>query len=289
MKHQLLTLLFLLCCFFTHAQEYTGLWHGYMKGLPRQRVKFLNTGYVIRIKDQDQNIINGKAYVFRRGKSIYEGILDFIGVVNNRQLKITELKILHSRVPNDSTFLCIKNLNLEFMQDSSTEHLYGKWTGELENRDPCYPGEAFLSRLNLDEPNDIPHVLLQQILKDSTELFTFLKTRLSKPVIINVSNNVVQLEIKDYLKQDGDIVSVYNNRKLFIKNLKIVHKPYKQTIRLDKRAGLHEIILYAENLGEIPPNTSIMTIIDGPVKHRLIIQSTEQESAVVYLHYDPPN
>lgn len=291
MKRPLLIWLLLSCCIFAYAQDdYTGLWHGYMKGQPQPRVKFLNTGYVLRIKEQNQNVINGKAYVFRRGKAIYEGILDFIGIVENRRLRITELKILHSRVPNDSTFLCIKCLNLELEQeDGGSERLFGKWTGELENRNPCYPGDAYLRRFNENEPTDIPPVLLSQILKDSTELFTFFKTRLAKPVIINVSNNVVQLEIKDYLKQDGDIISVYNNRKLFIKNLKIVRKPYKQTLRLDRRAGLHELILYAENLGEIPPNTSIMTVIDGTMKHNLIIQSTQQESAVVYLRYQPPD
>lgn len=288
MKRLLLIVLLCLPGAIISAQDYTGLWHGYMKGQPQPHVRFLNTGYVLRVSDQKQNIVNGKAYVFRRGRAIYEGILDFIGIVENKRLKITELKILHSRVPNDSLFLCVKCLELELEQESgSPERLEGKWTGEGVNRIPCYPGKAYLSRFDEKQPTDIPPALLMKIMKDSTDRFTFLNTKLAKPVIINVTNNVVGLEIRDYLRQDGDIISVYNNRNLFIKNLKIVKKPHRQTLRLDKRAGLHEIILYAENLGKIPPNTSIMTVTDGTLKHDLIIQSSRQESAVVYLRYNP--
>lgn len=44
-------------------------------------------------------------------------------------------------------------------------------------------------------------------------------------------------------------------------------KPY--TVRLDRYSELNEFILYAENLGEVPPNTSMLTVIDGERKHKI--------------------
>lgn len=50
---------------------------------------------------------------------------------------------------------------------------------------------------------------------------------------------------------------------------------------------LNEIILFAENLGKIPPNTSQLIIIDGTNTYRLIIESDLQKSAAIYLKYKP--
>lgn len=67
----------------------------------------------------------------------------------------------------------------------------------------------------------------------------------------------------------------------------IVNKPSNYTLRLNRNQELHEIILYAENLGKIPPNTSNLRIYDGVKEHQILIRSTKEVSAVVYLRYAP--
>ena len=125
------------------------------------------------------------------------------------------------------------------------------------------------------------------MLLDGRDPNVFLKTKLARPVVIEVTDNVIQLEIKDYLKEDGDIVSVYHNRNSFIRNLPIINKPSYHTLRLNRNQELHEIILYAENLGRIPPNTSTLKIFDGIREHQVLIQSSREVSAVIYLRYVP--
>lgn len=269
------------------GQDYKGIWTGYMSADLRE-VRVLNINYVLHVKDQNQNIVNGKAYVFRNSPLSAEGILDFIGVVNNDRLSITELKILHSKIPADtSRFLCIKDLELTLTRQTGIEYLNGTFIGEGENTLPCYPGNVYLQRFNSNNEHSIPAAMLTTILLDSRDPNVFLKTKLARPIVIEVSDNVVQLEIKDYLKEDGDIISVYHNRSPFIRNLKILHKPAQYTLRLDRRKELHEIILYAENLGEIPPNTSNLKVQDGAKVHQVLIQSSKEVSAVVYLRYVP--
>jgi len=89
------------------------------------------------------------------------------------------------------------------------------------------------------------------------------------------------------LKEDGDIISVYHNRRPFIRNQLIVNSPSTHTLRLNRNQQLHEIILYAENLGKIPPNTSNLRIYDGVKEHQVLIRSSKEVSAVVYLRYAP--
>jgi hypothetical protein len=67
--------------------------------------------------------------------------------------------------------------------------------------------------------------------------------------------------------------------------MRIYRKVQKKTIRLDPLAGLNEIVLYAHNLGLIPPNTCLLTVDDGKSKQKVRIESTKQKSAVIYLNY----
>lgn len=280
-------ILLLFTCNTTFAQDLKGVWTGYMT-TDLQNIRTLDVNYILHIKDQNQNIINGKAYLYRDHPIRAEGILDFIGVLNNGRLSITELKILHSKIPSDSTrFLCIKDLELTLTQRNGIENLTGTFTGAGENTIPCYPGQVYLQRFNDANAQTIPAHMLTTILLDDRDPNVFLKTKLARPIVIEVSENVIQLEIKDYLKEDGDIISVYHNRRPFIRNLSIVNKPSFHTLRLNRGTELHEIILYAENLGRIPPNTSNLKVFDGVKEHQVLIQSSKEVSAVVYLRYVP--
>jgi hypothetical protein len=195
---------------------------------------------------------------------------------------------LHSKIPSDSArFLCIKNLKLKLTKADGIEKLNGTFTGAGENSLPCYPGNVYLQRYNDANKQYIPQSYLTNILLDSRDPNVFLKTKLSRPIVIEISENVIRLEIKDYLKEDGDIISVYHNRRPFIRNQLIVNKPSNHTLRLNRNQELHEIILYAENLGRIPPNTSNLKIYDGIKEHQVLIQSSKEVSAVIYLRYVP--
>lgn len=269
------------------GQDLKGIWIGYLDTDVRN-ITALEVNYVLHIKDQDQNIVNGKAYLFRDNPLRAEGILDFIGIVNNNTLNINELKILHSKIPSDSTrFLCIKQLKLRLSKENGTENLTGTFTGAGENLIQCFPGNAYLQRFNSINQKNIPPEILSKILLDGRDPNVFLQTKLARPIVLEVQNNVIQLEIKDYLKEDGDIISVYHNRRPFIRNQTILNKSSFHTLRLNRSMELQEIIMYAENLGRIPPNTSNLIVYDGNKAHEVIIRSSKEVSAVVYLRYLP--
>lgn len=281
------TFILLIISLAVSAQNYKGIWTGYMHA-DLQNIRVLNVNYILHIKDQNQNIVNGKAYLYRNSPLSAEGILDFIGVVHGNQLRITELKILHSRIPNDTTrFLCIKDLKLALKTETGIEYLDGTFTGAGENLVPCYPGNVHLQRFNKTNQGSIPANMLTTILLDDADPNVFLKTKLARPIVIDVADNLIHIQLRDYLREDGDIISVYHNRQPFIKNLLISNTTSNYTLRLNKSTELHEIILFAENLGEIPPNTSNMKIFDGVKEHQVLIQSSKEVSAVIYLRYLP--
>lgn len=271
------------------AQNYTGIWQGYITA-SEDGVQFYNSGYVLNVKSQQGDIITGSSYIYGRYTLQFEGHLDFIGTVSSKQntSAVTELKILRYKTSNALFNLCIKLIDMDFTHKNGIDHLTGNWNGSTERGNNCAPGKVYLQRYNPQKPEGlepVPDDVMKMIREDGSAKMRFMGTELMDPVIINVNNNYIQFQIEDYMREDSDTVSVYLNRAPLLSKVRIAKKPKKFAARLDKRSELTEIIMYAENLGKIPPNTSSLVIIDGERKHRISIQSTRETSAVIYLRY----
>ncbi len=195
---------------------------------------------------------------------------------------------------------CIKKFNLAYRTDASYEYLEGTWSGVSKDdpTDVCIPGKVILSRsiegLNkfLEEHKDSvinTQTLTQEQAAPVTIDFKsdFLNTEPKKVTEIEVYNSDLQIQIMDYLKADNDTVSVYLNREVLAKNIHISKRPALIKFKIDKRIVHHELLLYAENLGLIPPNTSELILIDGETRHRVMIVSDKQKTAAIYLKYKP--
>lgn len=62
--------------------------------------------------------------------------------------------------------------------------------------------------------------------------------------------------------EDGDTVSVYLNYKIVIENLPITNKPFEKTLCISNEEE-NSLVIFAENLGRIPPNISMLEIKYG--------------------------
>lgn len=196
---------------------------------------------------------------------------------------------------------CIKNFILAYRKDNDFEYLEGRWTGvsKEDQSDPCKPGKVILARslegLNkfLEDHKDsviIPEpVVISVISPPPVPDFSsdFQGTAPNKVTEIEIRQPDIQIQLIDYLKVDNDTVSVFLNRKPLARNIRIDKRPVLLSFRIDKRIELHEILLYAENLGRIPPNTSEMIVVDGDRRHRVMIVSDKEKTAAVYLRYKP--
>jgi hypothetical protein len=110
-----------------------------------------------------------------------------------------------------------------------------------------------------------------------------LETRVNELVktIITPAKNV-SIKIYDNGTIDNDTVSVYVDNKLVISRQRLTDKAIVVNISLDEKVPFHEMVMVAENLGEIPPNTSLMIVNAGDKQYEVRITSTEQKNAVVH-------
>ncbi|HSU29169.1 MAG TPA: hypothetical protein VLJ68_12365 [Chitinophagaceae bacterium] len=117
-----------------------------------------------------------------------------------------------------------------------------------------------------------------------------LKTReneLLKTLI--VSDPDVTVKLYDNGEIDDDTISVYLDKKLLLSNKRLTASPLTIKLKMDEDNPNHELVMVAENLGRIPPNTSLMIVESGEQRFDVRITSTEQKNAVVRFRYKKAN
>jgi hypothetical protein len=264
--------------------QFKGIWNGYIT----EEGKTYKTYYILDIKEQFDNIVKGDAYVYRINYISFLGKMNFIGTIDNGKLNLSELKLLINRRPLTQEYFCFKNMLLERIDKDSMKHLTGPWLGSIYNSEPCRPEEVFLRKMEPNTDNKfepIPKNVLDEMNQERLEPDSFLTTKLSLPRIINVQSRKVSIRVKDYDVIDGDIISVYLNRNIFINKLNLKRRVVERRLPLDPNSEINELIIYADNLGKIPPNTSMMVVDDGITKQEVYITSSLQQSALMYFRY----
>jgi hypothetical protein len=93
----------------------------------------------------------------------------------------------------------------------------------------------------------------------------------------------IKIDLYDNGEIDGDTVSIYHNNTLLKADARLSSKPITLHITVDAEHPHHELIMVAENLGSIPPNTSLMIITAGSKRYQVFISSNEQKNAKVVL------
>ena len=98
---------------------------------------------------------------------------------------------------------------------------------------------------------------------------------------IETEASEIKIELYDNGEIDGDTVSIFHNNTLIRSHMRLSQKPISVSISVNPSQPHHEIIMVAENLGSIPPNTSIMIITTARNRYEVFISSSEQKNAKV--------
>jgi hypothetical protein len=98
---------------------------------------------------------------------------------------------------------------------------------------------------------------------------------------IPVSGDSIELRFYDHAEIDGDSISLFLNNKLLQKNILLKATPYIVKLPVSELGESNELIMVAENLGSIPPNTSLMIAYINEIRYEARLESTENTSAMI--------
>jgi hypothetical protein len=98
---------------------------------------------------------------------------------------------------------------------------------------------------------------------------------------IEVESDVVNVDLYDNGEIDGDSISLFYNNKLLLADRRLTDKAINITLPMADDDSVNELVMYAENLGLIPPNTALMVVRDGPNRYEVRISSDLEKNGVI--------
>jgi hypothetical protein len=102
---------------------------------------------------------------------------------------------------------------------------------------------------------------------------------------INVRQAEILLELWDDATEDGDSISIRMNGQDVVTGLAVKRK--RQQIRLTLQPGENQLIMVADNLGSVPPNTAVMRITAGDLKKYVTIKTNLKQNNMLVITYEP--
>lgn len=143
-----------------------------------------------------------------------------------------------------------------------------------------------IDSIKKDEASQVKPQEKELTIKPNTKTADLLRSRennLVQTLIINSEDVVVKLY--DNGEIDDDTISVYLDKQLVLSKKRLSAAALSVNLKMDESNSEHELVMVAENLGRIPPNTSLMIVTAGDKRFEVRITSTEQKNAMVKFKY----
>ena len=99
--------------------------------------------------------------------------------------------------------------------------------------------------------------------------------------VIPVTVESIELRFYDNAQVDGDSIALFLNGRKIFEHIRLTEQPYTIHLQASDLAADNELVMVAENLGSIPPNTSFMVAIVGNKRYEARLFANEQSSALV--------
>ena len=287
----------------TTAQKVSGFYSGTLVNDSNKMVQ----QYELALSEY-RGKITGYSYVtFVSNDTFYYGIRSITAKIEDQKLVVMDDDFIAHNFP-EAPAKGVKRLFVFPLEgQDSIISLKGNWQTNRTKKYYSIPGNATLAKSNdssksalfrhLNEMDMVKTVAVKeekknkepktvaatgekeqkpQIIKPPVSLSYDQRAKKQVSVFETTSDSLL-LSFYDNGVIDGDSISVYVNGSNIISNIKLAATATRKSIKLD--GNEIEILLVAENLGTIPPNTGLVVINDGTKIYQLHFSADLQNNA----------
>ncbi len=255
------------------AQARIGKWVGYLSQSDR------DYGFYFELLLQEGG--RGQSYIVSEGGGGWaRHDLTWSWDADQEIIEMQESAVLERGVPDWPW--CIKKSPLRFRKAGDKMQLEGLWSGRIEGttgpKGRCAEGEIFVERL-IPPPRAVFLQAPREEPGESYEKATGRKVDVQR--ILDVRSRSIKIRMWDNGVEDRDILTLYLNGKLLLEKHRLSKRKSMLEIDLEKKENI--LIIHADDLGDLPPNTVALSIDDGYGEQLLLLTSNLKESGAVLI------
>ncbi|MBS1604044.1 MAG: hypothetical protein JST42_15355 [Bacteroidetes bacterium] len=137
-------------------------------------------------------------------------------------------------------------------------------------------------RLEKKAPPFIPILLPPHPKKDSSQSRQLQdrETRVAATIPAR-GTDTIRVALYDNGEIDGDSVSLFINGQLLVQHVKLTAEAKVLMIPIDKSLPVNRLVLFAENLGKLPPNTALMEVTIHGKTYNLFLSTDYRKNASI--------
>jgi hypothetical protein len=288
-----LIILLLQATFFTvYSQVTTGTWTGTAKQ------EATTYSYIVKINRLTRDSIFGTT--ISKSNEFYSET-KFRGMVKGNNFLIVETELIKTNYKGTGS-VCLMKLTLKRNNDK----LEGSFTSSNKDIKDCGSGTISLSLAKEKQATPAPKESTKTIVPDqiptkkeieglAQQEKKNIEQSITVPIQISNQRNIekreidllntfrfvedsVMIKIYDNGVIDGDVISLIINGTIVFDKVKLTASPLTYALKSNNTSQF-QIECYADNLGEIPPNTGLITISSASKTSEILFSSDFKKSA----------
>jgi hypothetical protein len=307
MKNYLLMMMAAALCCSAKAQVIAGLYSGNLRNDSTQKIQ----RYELALSEYRGKVFGYSYTTFIRNDSLFYSVKRVKGEKTGGKLVVEDEKMLANNFP-EAAARGVRQVNIiDLTTEDTLRTMTGTWrTTQTKVYYPLTGGAEMARTTDSTQSPLINHLKDLHIVGDNyTGTVAKVKvkedkvkvkaTAASVPALVNLPynqrrNNLLQsievtsdsvvLSVFDNGVIDGDSISIYQNEAMVFANQRLTEHALKKTVFLDRNSGEEvRILLVAESLGSIPPNTGLLIVQDGDKRYSLHFSADFQTNASILL------
>lgn len=214
-------------------------------------------------------------------------LISIDGKKEGNTITFADRAVMEETISSPQLRLCIKLYSGALSTANTKWIIQGSWQNNgtksfsngryFENNFSCLPG---IFNLEKTMENNSPELSSKPgTIKDST---VFLNRKIEVQKRFTVSSDSLYLSFYDNGTVDDDTISVFLNKQPVVTKQRLTASPLRVAVKLlaDKD---NEIIMFAENVGTIPPNTALLVFFDKEKRYEVTIDSDNGKNGTIVI------
>jgi hypothetical protein len=256
------------------AQEnnYEGLW----KGLLSQHDRAVMYEVVLKLYYESDSTLFGTSKIVHKNGNYSEFYVE--GTYKDNQLVFKDQILIKETGSSHQFHWCVKKYFAQLTGSNDKWTLEGNWENDgttyslgkfHEGKFNCQPGKFSLTKVK-------GATIFKPGVDDKVRYFQGRYVEVQQ--IVEIDADSLELNFIDNNQIDNDTITIFFNKDLMKKQHHLSHDTLKVMVKiLPKTENL--LIVYANNVGTMPPNTAALIYFENGVKKEISLKSDRSKNA----------